>query len=163
MSGMIAATVGAAVIGGAMSNRAAGKAADAQTKASEASIAEQRRQFDAIQALMKPFVDAGYFGVEGQQGVIGQMKNWGATGLDQVMANPLTEGLIKQSENAVLANASATGGLRGGNVQGALANTRLNLLSGLENQQYGRLSDLFNQYGAMTQTLAHKRARIYQT
>jgi len=152
MSGMIAATVGAAVVGGAMSNRAAGKAADAQGAASEASIAEQRRQFDAIQSLMKPFVDAGYFGVEGQKGVIGQLQNWGDTGLKSVMANPLTEGLMKQSENAVLANASATGGLRGGNVQGVLANTRLNLLSGLENQQYGRLSDLFNQYGSLTQT-----------
>ena len=144
----VAATIGVALI----SANAAKKASGTQQAGADAGIAQQDKQFEAIQKLMKPFVDAGYFGLEGQQGVLGQMQNWGSTGLDQVMDNPLTKGLMQQSENAVLANASATGGLRGGNVQGALANTRLNLLSGLENQQYGRLSDLFNRYGSLTQT-----------
>lgn len=39
---------GASIIGGSMQSRAAGKAADQQAAAADASIAEQRRQFDLI-------------------------------------------------------------------------------------------------------------------
>jgi len=48
----------------------------------------------------------------------------------------------RQGENAILQNASATGGLRGGNVQAALAQFRPALLSSLIEQQYGRLGGL---------------------
>jgi len=50
--------------------------------------------------------------------------------------------LAKQGEEAILSNASATGGLRGGNTQGALAQFRPSLLSSLINQQYERLGSL---------------------
>lgn len=50
--------------------------------------------------------------------------------------------LAKQGETGILANASATGGLRGGNTQGALAQFRPSLLNSLINQQYERLGSL---------------------
>jgi len=50
--------------------------------------------------------------------------------------------MVRQGENALLQNASATGGLRGGNVQSALAQYRPQILSDLINQQYGRLGGL---------------------
>lgn len=50
--------------------------------------------------------------------------------------------LAKQGEDAILSNASATGGLRGGNTQGALAQFRPSLLNSLINQQYERLGQL---------------------
>jgi hypothetical protein len=52
--------------------------------------------------------------------------------------------LQQQGENAILQNASATGGLRGGNIQGALAQFRPALLNQALEQQYSRL-------GGMTQ------------
>jgi len=50
--------------------------------------------------------------------------------------------LAKQGETGILSNASATGGLRGGNTQGALAQFRPSLLNSLINQQYERLGGL---------------------
>ena len=50
--------------------------------------------------------------------------------------------------------ASATGGLRGGNIQGALAQFEPQLLSQLINQQYGRLGGLAATGGTVAQNLA---------
>jgi hypothetical protein len=57
-------------------------------------------------------------------------------------ANPLFQALARQGEEGILQNASATGGLRGGNVQGALAQFRPSLLNQFIEQQYGRLGGL---------------------
>ena len=57
------ATIGSAVIGGSLAanaqKSAAKTAANAQTQATSESMAEQRRQFDSIQALFRPYVEAG--------------------------------------------------------------------------------------------------------
>ena len=50
--------------------------------------------------------------------------------------------MAQQGEEALLQRASATGGLRGGNIQGALAQFRPALLSNLIEQQYGRLGGM---------------------
>ena len=50
--------------------------------------------------------------------------------------------LAQQGENALLQQASATGGLRGGNIQAALGQFRPQLLSSLIEQQYGRLGGM---------------------
>jgi hypothetical protein len=57
-------------------------------------------------------------------------------------ANPLFQALARQGEEGILQNASATGGLRGGNVQGALAQFRPSLLNQFIEQQYGRLGNM---------------------
>jgi hypothetical protein len=49
---------------------------------------------------------------------------------------------VQQGENAMLQNASATGGLRGGNIQGALAQYRPAMLTNAINQQYANLGGL---------------------
>ena len=56
--------------------------------------------------------------------------------------SPQFASMMQQGENAMLQNASATGGLRGGNVQGALAQFRPQLLNQLIEQQYSRLGGL---------------------
>lgn len=92
-------------------------------------------------------------------------KNRALAGLDgpeaQAQAQAEIEGgaqfgaLAKQGEDAILANASATGGLRGGNTQGALAQFRPQLLQQLLEQQYSRLSGFSNQgLGATQQSQA---------
>ena len=143
MSWMAAAILGSSVIGGVVQSNAASSAAGAQTEAAEAGIAEQRRQFDLIQGLLKPYVGAG------ESALLQQMALGGMSGPEaQQAAIAAIEGgqefetLTRSGEEAILQNASATGGLRGGNVQGALAEFRPQVLSSLINQQYDRLGGL---------------------
>lgn len=141
------AVVASALIGGMRKSKAqrsaARTAAGAQTQASEASIAEQRRQFDAVQALLKPYVDAGGGALTGQQNLIG-LNGAGPqqAAITALEKSPAMTAATTLGENAILANASATGGLRGGNVQGSLAQFRPQILAQLINDQYSRLGGL---------------------
>jgi hypothetical protein len=54
----------------------------------------------------------------------------------------LYQELARQGEDAILQNASATGGLRGGNAQAALGQFRPQLLNQLIEQQYSKLAGL---------------------
>lgn len=62
--------------------------------------------------------------------------------INQIASGAEYQALLQQGENALLQNASATGGLRGGNIQGALMEFRPKLLNQLINQQYERLGGL---------------------
>jgi hypothetical protein len=66
---------------------------------------------------------------------------------------PLFQQLAQQGENAMLQNASATGGLRGGNIQGALAQYRPNMLNQLIEQQYAKLAGLTTLGASTSQNL----------
>lgn len=147
MSGIATAVVGSAVIGGVMSSKAqksaANTAASAQIDASEKSVEEQRRQFDALQKLLKPYADAGLSGLTGQQDLLGI----NGTAAQQAAINNINNSsemqtYLQQGENAILQNASATGGLRGGNTQAALAQFRPQLLNQLINQRYQNLAGM---------------------
>ena len=59
MSAIATAIVGSAVIGGVASSRAADKASKAQRGAADASIGEQRRQFDLTRADFAPYREEG--------------------------------------------------------------------------------------------------------
>lgn len=138
-----AATLGAAVVGGAIQSKAQKSAAQTQAASADRGIVEQRKQFEAVQKLLAPFV-AGGTTAFGQQmaltGVAGADAQRAA--LQAIEQGPEFAALTRQGENAILQNASATGGLRGGNVQGALAQFRPQILSGLIEQQYNRLGGL---------------------
>jgi len=137
------ALLGGSLLSGAIQSKAQKSAAATQSAAAQQGIDEQRRQFDAVQKLLAPFVTGGTTAF-GQQ-----MALTGAAGADAQRAalqaieqGPAFTALAQQGENAILQNASATGGLRGGNVQGALAQFRPQILSGLIEQQYNRLGGL---------------------
>lgn len=147
MSGIATAVVGGSIIGGVMSSKAqksaANTAANAQIDASEKSVEEQRRQFDAVQKLLKPYADAGLDGLTGQQNLLGI----NGTAAQQAAINNINNSsemqtYLQQGENAILQNASATGGLRGGNTQAALAQFRPQLLNQLINQRYQNLAGM---------------------
>lgn len=122
---------------------AAQSAAATQAAASEAGIAEQKRQFDKIVELMAPFVTAGTGALTQQQALVGLGgPEAQQTAVSALESSPQMRALVQQGENAILQNASATGGLRGGNVQTALAKFRPNILNALIEQQYGRLGGL---------------------
>ena len=119
------------------------RAADAQSAAADKGIEEQRRQFDAIQELMKPYVSAGSSALGGQQDLLGLNGNSAqAAAIEALKTSPQFTSLLQQGENSILANASATGGLRGGNTQGALAQFSPALLAQTINDQYSRLGGM---------------------
>ena len=135
------------VFGGITGSKQAGEAAEAagrtQAAASQAGIEEQRRQFDALVELMSPYVTAGTGALGQQQALIGmqgqEAQQQAMQGFEQ---SPLFQSLVQQGESGILQNAAATGGLRGGNVQGALSQFRPQMLNALIEQQYGRLGGI---------------------
>jgi len=137
--------IGSILGGGNAQEKAASAAAKAQVQAAERGIQEQRRQFDELTELLKPYMNAGERSLIGQLALAG-LEGAGAqqaaiTALEQ---GPQYEALVRQGEEALLQQASATGGLRGGNVQAALAQFRPQMLSNLIEQQYSRLGGLTN-------------------
>jgi hypothetical protein len=141
--GPIGGAIGSALGGAIEGKEAVGQAADIQAGAAQAGIEEQRRQFDAIQKLLQPYAEAGTGALAGQQAFLG-LKGPEAerAAIQRIQGGQTFQALQRQGENALLQNASATGGLRGGNIQGALAQFRPALLSSLIEQQYGRLGGL---------------------
>ena len=141
--GNIVGDVIGGITGASQAADAASSAAGTQAASAQQGIDEQRRQFDTIVELMAPYVGAGTTALGGQQALLG-LSGAGAQqqaiiGLEQ---SPQFLEMVRQGENSLLQNASATGGLRGGNVQSALAQFRPQILSDLINQQYGRLGGL---------------------
>lgn len=123
--------------------KAADKASELQYQAAQAGVDEQRRQFDALQAMQKPFVNAGTSALSQQLALMG-LSGAGAqqSAISALQASPAFTSALRQGENSILQNASATGGLRGGNTQAALAQFSPALLASLINDQYGRLGGL---------------------
>ena len=123
--------------------KAAEQAAGVQAGMASEGIAEQRRQFDKLIELMSPYVTAGSGALSQQQalmGLGGQQAQREAIGA--IEQSPFFASMAQQGENALLQQASATGGLRGGNVQGALAQFRPGLLNQLVQQQMANLGGL---------------------
>ena len=137
------ASVAAGAYGASQQRKAAKDASEAQVQSTEAGIAEQRRQFDALQKLLAPYVDAGTGALTKYQDLIGlnspQQQQQAINALAQ---SPQFTALAQQGENALLQNASATGGLRSGNTQAALAQFRPQMLNQLIQQQLSGLGDL---------------------
>ncbi len=207
--GLFGSLIGAAtsIIGGNAQKKAASKAADAQVKAAQLAIDEQRRQFDITQQNFAPYLGAGtsalgqignLLGISspGQtdwaayvQGNPDALANWNAirgtssdafggdiaafgkyhynqdgarrdlspytsggsdgiagqqAAIDALKGSPLYTSLYRNGEEALLSNASATGGLRGGNTQGALYNLGADTLAGVIQQQLSNLGGIAN-------------------
>lgn len=134
-----AASLGGAALSAGASKSAANKVAQSNAQA----LAEQQRQFELTQQLLAPYVAAGNTGLEALMGLSGvrgaQAQQEAVSGIE---GQPLFQALLQQGENAILQNASATGGLRGGNVQGALAQFRPAMLNQQVQQQLSNFAGL---------------------
>lgn len=143
----LVAVAGSTLVGGYMASSAASDAADsaaqAQRDASADQINESRRQFNKIQELLSPYTQAGVGALGQQQALLGLSgADEQQRAIDALSSSPQMAALTAQGENAILQNASATGNLRGGNVQAALAQFRPQLLGQLIQQQYSNLGGL---------------------
>lgn len=162
MGWLAAAAVASAVIGGGAAVYSSNKASDAaseaaaqQTAAQDKAIQEQKTQFQQLQEILKPYVQAGKVdltqpyiqagpgalqGMQGLAGLRGNAEQQAA--IEQIKQGAQFQELARQGEQGILQNASATGGLRGGNVQAALGQFRPALLNQLIESQYGKLAGL---------------------
>jgi len=134
---------GTAVAGSALQSRAADKAGDAQVAAANMGINAQERAYAETRMLLAPYVDAGPEALQAMRTQIG-LAGAGPQqeAIDRIAGGPLLQQLTQQGEQALLQQASATGGLRGGNIQGALAQFRPRMLQAALDQQYARLGGL---------------------
>jgi hypothetical protein len=155
------AFIAGAIIGGALisgvggyfaQKAAAEEASGAQSDASRAAIEEQRRQQAESERLLAPYMQAGQGALGQQQALLGLAgPEAQAAAIAQLEQSPQFQAMLQQGESAILQNASATGGLRGGNTQAALAQFRPAMLSQLIQQQMAQLGGLsaMGQQGAM--------------
>lgn len=122
---------------------AASAAAQTQAAAAQQGREQQDRMFAAFQAALAPYQQAGIGALTGQQNLLG-LNGEGAqsTAITALQNSPQFQALQQQGNDAILANASATGGLRGGNTQAALAQFSPNLLSQVVQQQLAGLGGL---------------------
>lgn len=116
--------------------------ADIQTGMASGNDALQQGYNRVLEAIA-PYQQQGNAAL-GQMGAIS-----GANGYDQqqqavdnIAKSPLFAALQNQSQEALLQKASATGGLRGGNTQAALATLAPQMLNQQINEQYNRLNPL---------------------
>ena len=134
---------GSQLLGSSMQASAAGDAAAIQAGAAGEGITEQRRQFDSLQALLKPYTEAGLPALQQQQALLGlKGPEEERAAIERISGGERFQELTRQGEEAILSRASATGGLRGGNVQQALAQFRPQVLNQLIEEQYGRLGGM---------------------
>lgn len=138
---------------------AAKDAQKAQMYMMQQAIKEQRKAFAEGKEMLQPYSQAGLGGLQSYLALLGQSGNEAQqaaiAGLEQT---PGYQAQLGAGQRAILQNAAATGGLRGGNVQQGLAEFGSGLFGQYYQQQLDRLGQLQNQ-GLQTQTgLANLRA-----
>jgi hypothetical protein len=167
---MTAAIVGgSSLLGGLIQGNSARQAAKAQTQAAQQGIEEQRRQLEESRRILQPYVGAGTEAIGGlqpyaQAGVGALQQQQALLGLlgpeaqqqaiAQIEQGGGFQAQVRQGEEALLQRASATGGLRGGNIQAALAQFRPQMLQQEIEAQYGRLGGMTALGQTTTQNIA---------
>jgi hypothetical protein len=147
---MVAAAVGVgtAVAGVASSNAqagAAGSAADAANASQMQGAYINQINLMHTLDLLRPYVDAGTSAVGQQRDLLGLNGNDAQQGvINGIQNSPLFQSQIQRGEQSILQNASATGGLRGGNTQAALAQFSPAMLSAEINNRFQQLGGLVN-------------------
>lgn len=119
--------------------------------------------YSDVQGLLSPYSNAGKQALSGQQDLLGLNGNDKQTQAINTLENGSQfTGLVKQGENALLQNASATGGVRGGNTAAALAQFRPQMLQDLIDKQFVNLGSLSNQGLGASTNLASARTDLGQ-
>ncbi|MEW8073989.1 MAG: tail fiber domain-containing protein [Candidatus Thiodiazotropha sp.] len=128
------------LFGGGNANKAAKRAAEAQVKSTQLGVDELRRQFDATQGNLTPFINAG-------QGVVGDVVNAGTVGgLDErlaaIMGSDMFSALREERERAVQNQLARSGMRRSGRALQAAADIPTDLALAIEQALFGRQANL---------------------
>jgi hypothetical protein len=138
-------------------------AADAARDASAAEIAFSREGLDYAKSVDAPLIDyrnralSPLFGFYDPSNPQGQQQF-----IDQVEASPFYQRQMDVGEEAILRNQAATGGLRTGNTQQALAGFNTDLLNQNVQQQLSGLASFANP-ALSTNSISQQYAGIGQT
>lgn len=124
MWGTIASVAGS-LIGGAIGNRGARRAADAQAQAQQAAIDEQRRQYDQTRQDMEPWRLAGQDGLNRLQGLLNDPNS--------IQDSNAYQWRLGQGLQALDRSAAARGGMFNGGHSADL----MQFGQGLASQEYG--------------------------
>ena len=152
LSSLIAPALGAgaSLIGAGMNANAASNAAKTQADATNASIAELRRQYDLNRSDQMPWLTAGSNAVGRLSDLTGISGNTGADGYGSLMkrfsmadfnADPGYDFRLKEGQQALERSASAKGLIGSGNVLAALTKYGQDMGS----QEYGNAYNRYNQ------------------
>lgn len=134
--------------------KAAGDAAFVQAKATERAQTEQQRQFDVTQENLRPFQEAGVSAIGQQQALLGLSgEDEQAQAFQAFNASPGQKFLRDRVQRNLVRNASAIGGLGGGNVRSALVEQGAGFAQQDFQNQFGRLGQLAGQGQAATTNL----------
>jgi hypothetical protein len=141
------------IFGGDDREEAARKASKQQVAGAQRGVSNIKDYYSEIQDLMAPWIEAGGSALNQQMNILGLGgPEAQQAAFDEILNSPYFEGLAQQGERAILQNASATGGLRGGNTQAILAQYRPQLAAQEIDRQYNRLGDIISRgYGATGQ------------
>jgi len=141
------AVAAAVVVGAGISAygqyKSAEEAAAAQEEAALAGMSAEERAQERMRKTLQPYVESGEDAMKAQRALLGlEGEQAQQDAVNQVQQNPNFMALVQQGEGALLQNAAATGGLRGGNTQAALAQFRPQMLNQALQQQYQNLGGL---------------------
>lgn len=147
VTGIIGATsvigAGTSLISSNKQAKAAKSASQTQAAAYRQAAEEARGAYADIADLLQPYADVGEPALQQMMAASGLSGPQAQQAyISGVQAGPEFQALVRQGEESILQRAAATGGVRGGNVQGALAQYRPQVLSQLLQQQYSRLGGL---------------------
>lgn len=162
-----AASVAVSAMQSDSASKSARSAASAQKAGADAATAEQRRQFDLTQKQAEPFRQAELASLQqreplraealSQQAALTGLSGAGAqeAALAQLQQSPGQAFLRDRGEQAILRNASATGGLGGARVQEALQQQGIGIAQQDLQSQLARLGGFTGAQGVgTTQNLA---------
>ncbi len=138
-----AAVVGAggAIYSSNKNAQTAKKAGEAQGQGDQAAVDEQQRQFDITQKNLQPWLVGGQQALGQQQNLLG-LNGTAAqqTAYNNYTLSPGQQFLRDQGMKSVMANASATGGLGGGNVLAELNKQGIGWAAQDYNNYYNQLA-----------------------
>jgi len=143
ITAMIGAGIGGSLLSAGAQEEAGEEASAAQIEATRMQIESQERALTEARELMAPFVGAGESALAQQMALAGLAGTEAEqAAIQRVEQSPFLQAQVEAGEEALLQRASATGGLRGGNIQAALAQYRPQMVSQAIEAQYGKLGGL---------------------
>lgn len=129
-----------AVVGANSNAKAVSKEGKAQQAGLQAAIGEQQREYDTSRSDFAPYMGFGKSALGPLGDLLGLNGGDAASkAIEALKGSPIYQSLFNNGQEAVLQNASATGGIRGGNTQGALADFGRDTLSQVIQQQIASL------------------------
>lgn len=116
------------------------KATAAQMQYLDKGLAQQQSQYDTTRSDFAPYREAGTSALGSMGDLLGMNGPEAASAaIAALKSSPMFQSLFNTGQEAVLQNASATGGVRGGNTQRSLYDLGSNTLAQLISDQISRL------------------------